>query len=96
VRRRRQFKSDAAFARALTRSVFGRFYTDERQQKEVRQSLERAKARRKQDELEHRLSKAEAGPRRWQLHEAVKDHRSRVTTIEDRQRKRTVIDPWKD
>jgi hypothetical protein len=37
--------ADAAFAKAMARAEFGRFYTDEREQREVRRSLERAKAR---------------------------------------------------
>jgi len=38
--------ADAAFAKAIARSEFGRFYTDEQEQREVRRSLDRAKARR--------------------------------------------------
>jgi hypothetical protein len=45
VRRRRRIGADAAFARAMARAEFGRFYTDEREQREVRRSLEGAKAR---------------------------------------------------
>jgi hypothetical protein len=39
--------ADAAFAKAMARAEFGRFYTDEREQREVRRSLERARARRR-------------------------------------------------
>ena len=49
VRRRRRVGADAKFARAMARAEFGRFYTDEREQREVRRSLERAKARRKME-----------------------------------------------
>jgi hypothetical protein len=38
--------ADAAFAKAMARSEFGRFYTDEQEQREVRRSLARGKARR--------------------------------------------------
>ena len=41
--------ADAAFAKAMARAEFGRFYTDECEQREVRRSLERGKARRKSD-----------------------------------------------
>jgi hypothetical protein len=47
LRRRRRLGADAAFAKAMARAEFGRFYTDECEQREVRRSLERAKARRK-------------------------------------------------
>jgi hypothetical protein len=42
----RRIGADAAFAKAMARSEFGRFYTDEHEQREVRRSLERAKSRR--------------------------------------------------
>jgi hypothetical protein len=45
-RRRRRVGADAAFAKAMARAEFGRFYTDERELREVRRSLQRAKARR--------------------------------------------------
>ena len=45
-RRLRRVGADAAFAKAMARSEFGRFYTDEQEQREVRRSLARAKARR--------------------------------------------------
>ena len=48
-RRRRRTGADAAFAKAMARAEFGRFYTDECEQREVRRSLERGKARRKSD-----------------------------------------------
>ena len=41
--------ADAAVAKAMARAEFGRFYTDECEQREVRRSLERGKARRKSD-----------------------------------------------
>ena len=46
-RRTRRVGADAAFARAMARSEFGRFYVDEAQQAEVRRSLTRGKTRRK-------------------------------------------------
>jgi hypothetical protein len=39
--------ADAAFAKAMARAEFGRFYTDEGEQREVRRSLQRGKARQK-------------------------------------------------
>jgi hypothetical protein len=48
-RRRRRVGADVAFAKAMARAEFGRFYTDEREQQEVRRSLQRAKARRRQE-----------------------------------------------
>jgi hypothetical protein len=36
--------ADAAFAKAMARSEFGRFYSDENEQREVARSLARAKA----------------------------------------------------
>jgi hypothetical protein len=45
-RRRQRDGADAAFAKALARSEFGRFYTDDAREREVRASLARAKARR--------------------------------------------------
>ena len=42
----RRIGADAAFAKAMARSEFGRFYTDEQEQREIRRSLARAKARR--------------------------------------------------
>jgi hypothetical protein len=42
--------ADAAFAKAMARSEFGRFYTDDQEQREVRRSLARAKARRDADQ----------------------------------------------
>ena len=44
--RSRRVGADPAFAKAIARSEFGRFYTDEQEQREVRRSLDRAKARR--------------------------------------------------
>ena len=44
--RSRRVGADAAFAKAMARSEFGRFYTDEQEQREVRRSLARAKERR--------------------------------------------------
>ena len=44
--RSRRIGADAAFAKAMARSEFGRFYTDEQEQREIRRSLARAKARR--------------------------------------------------
>ena len=38
--------ADAAFAKAMARSEFGRFYTDDNEQREVRRSLASAQARR--------------------------------------------------
>lgn len=43
----RRIGADAAFAKALARSEFGKFYTDERELREVRRSLERAKGGRR-------------------------------------------------
>ena len=65
--RSRRVGADPAFAKAIARSEFGRFYTDEQEQREVRRSLARAKARRepkarspepaKQEEVAPALSK---------------------------------------
>ena len=44
--RSRRVGADAVFAKAMARSEFGRFYTDEQEQREVRRSLARAKANR--------------------------------------------------
>ena len=49
-RHSRRVGADAAFAKAMARSEFGRFYTDEQEQKEVRRSLDRAKGRRESEE----------------------------------------------
>jgi hypothetical protein len=49
-RHSRRVGADAAFAKAMARSEFGRFYTDEQEQKEVRRSLDRAKGRRQPEE----------------------------------------------
>jgi hypothetical protein len=54
--------ADAKFARAMARAEFGRFYTDEREQREVRRSLERAKARRKMETSGGEERPAEAAP----------------------------------
>jgi hypothetical protein len=43
-RRTRRIGADAAFAKAMARSEFGRFYSDENAQREVARSLARAKA----------------------------------------------------
>jgi hypothetical protein len=51
-RRRRRVGADADFAKAMARLEFGRFYTDEQQQREVRRSLERAKPCRQPNEPE--------------------------------------------
>jgi hypothetical protein len=48
-RRSRRVGADAAFAKAMARSEFGRFYTDDQEQREVRRSLARGKARREAD-----------------------------------------------
>ena len=53
--------ASAAFAKAMARAEFGRFYTDEQQQREVRRSLERAKARRAPQPRDREPAK-EAGP----------------------------------
>ena len=45
--RSRRVGADAAFAKAIARSEFGRFYTDDQEQREGRRSLDRAEARRK-------------------------------------------------
>jgi hypothetical protein len=42
-RRSRRVGADAAFAKALARSEFGRFYVDDQQQREVQRSIARAK-----------------------------------------------------
>ena len=42
--RSRRVGADAAFAKAMARSEFGRFYTDEAEQREVARSLAKAKA----------------------------------------------------
>lgn len=44
--RSRRVGADAAFAKAMARSEFGRFYTDEQEQREIRRSLARGKANR--------------------------------------------------
>jgi hypothetical protein len=44
--RSRRIGADAAFAKAMARSEFGRFYTDDQEQREIRRSLARAEARR--------------------------------------------------
>jgi hypothetical protein len=49
-RHSRRVGADAAFAKAMARSEFGRFYTDEQEQSEVRRSLDRAKGRRQPEE----------------------------------------------
>jgi hypothetical protein len=48
--RSRRVGADPAFAKAIARSEFGRFYTDEQEQREVRRSLDRAKGRRESEE----------------------------------------------
>ena len=57
----RRVGANAAFAKAMARAEFGRFYTDEQQQREVRRSLERAKARRAPQPRDREPAK-EAGP----------------------------------
>lgn len=52
--------ADAAFAKAMARSEFGRFYTDDQEQREVRRSLARAKARREADRRTLQPATAEA------------------------------------
>ena len=47
ARVRRRIGADATFAKAMARSEFGRFYTDDNEQREVRRSLADAQARRK-------------------------------------------------
>jgi hypothetical protein len=51
--------ADAAFAKAMARSEFGRFYTDEQEQREVRRSLARATARRQADRQSSQPAKVE-------------------------------------
>lgn len=41
----RRIGADAAFAKAMARSEFGKYYTDEQEQREVRRSLARAGSR---------------------------------------------------
>jgi hypothetical protein len=45
-RRGRRIGADAAFAKVLARSEFGRFYSDDREQREIAQSLLRARKKR--------------------------------------------------
>jgi hypothetical protein len=45
-RNSRRIGADAAFAKALARSEFGRFYTDDREQREIARSLVRARKKR--------------------------------------------------
>ena len=52
--------ADAAFAKAMARSEFGRFYTDDQEQREVRRSLARARARREADRRMLQPAMAEA------------------------------------
>ena len=42
----RRVGADPAFAKAIARSEFGRFYTDDQEQREIARSLARAKGRR--------------------------------------------------
>ena len=42
--------ADAAFARAMTRAEFGRFYCDDNDLREVRRSMSRSEARRRHNE----------------------------------------------
>ena len=51
-RRSRRVGADPAFAKAIARSEFGRFYTDEQEQREVRRSLDRAKPKARRPEPE--------------------------------------------
>ena len=61
-RHSRRVGADAAFAKAIARSEFGRFYTDEQEQREVRRSLDRAKGRRQPEE--QKPEKEEIAPAR--------------------------------
>jgi len=45
--RQRRAGADAAFAKAIARAEFGRFYTDDAREQEVARSLAQAKTRRK-------------------------------------------------
>jgi len=60
--------ADAAFARAMARSEFGRFYCDERDQQEVRRSLARGKTQSQTP----RSSQREADTKREQSNPAPK------------------------
>jgi hypothetical protein len=57
----RRVGADAAFAKAMARSEFGRFYTDDAEQAEIRRSLARSMLRR-QDNLEAAKPKATGSP----------------------------------
>ena len=58
-RRSRRMGADAAFAKAIARSEFGRYYTDDREQREIARSLARGRRipnrDRAQDPQEHML-----------------------------------------
>jgi hypothetical protein len=56
----RRIGADAAFAKAMARSEFGRFYTDEQEQREVRRSLDRGRERREADRQMKEARKSEA------------------------------------
>ena len=61
--RRPRRGADPAFAKAMARSEFGRFYTDDSREREVRRSLARAKApEKKQAPLNGPLNGKNAGP----------------------------------
>jgi hypothetical protein len=82
--------ADAAFAKAMARAEFGRFYTDEDEQREVRRSLQRARARREAENggapAEQARSEAEppglggktrAKPKLWH-HPGVRERRTEL------------------
>ena len=85
VRRRRRMGADAAFAKAMARAEFGQFYTDECEQREVRRSLERGKARRTSDSGGAREvpvsprpdGKGKAKPRLWHR-PSVRERRTEI------------------
>jgi hypothetical protein len=58
-------RADAAFAKAMARSEFGKYYTDEQEQREVRRSLARARSRKgAQARIGTPLTSADAQPER--------------------------------
>jgi hypothetical protein len=63
TRRRRQREgADAAFAKSMARSEFGRFYTDEAREREVRASLARSQARRRAKQAKPGLPNQDRAP----------------------------------
>ena len=88
-KRSRRVGLDAAMAKAIARSEFGRFYVDDQQQREVQRSLDRAKGRRQPAEDQKpaapRSAKPEDKPKPKLWHQpSVRERRTEIADAKAR------------